>query len=558
MATATGLRVRKGEDAALLEQMRLGMALRARQREGERERDARIAANQAVIADGARSFSQWLQTLIIANDDPENPKPIPFEPWDYQLQLAALLEARESLCLLKARQLGISWLLAAYKLWRSAYFGWACAFISKGQDEARLHLGTPAVKSRVKWLWEHMPEDTRPVAKWTADNVQFPSSGGLIQVFPSTETAGTSYTFQFVNFDEFGTHPFAAANLSAIAPTTSAGGQLVILSTANPEMGPAGAFYDSWEAASDGVEMRTVASGMLIGETRGRNELRPLFIPVRARPGRDDAWLERERRKVGDADRADAQYPETPAQAFVGKAGLVFPQFSKVRHVREGHPVTWMECKARGFGVDWGGGDMPTAIVPLGLYQDRGRWALHQYGEYYERQVPSAQEVAAWILAFEREHGAVAMCTWVDAGSTTAGIVASLKSSGLQRVREGFKAPEIRRQETAFLLDHDMLTLEAECRGSIAEFAGYRWLERTDPNSKERYKTATPVDHHGDAIDARGEAIHGLMRVAGVGSSGRSVTKMEYPSRREDKLVTFKQWIAGEREKRRQPDRVRR
>ncbi|MDA1010498.1 MAG: hypothetical protein O2888_03380, partial [Chloroflexi bacterium] len=58
-------------------------------------------------------------------------------------------------------------------------------------------------------------------------------------------------------------------------------------------------------------------------------------------------------------------------------------------------------------------------------------------------------------------------------------------------------------ESVAFLLETDRLTIHAGCVDSIAEFPGYRWRESVDPNSKERYATHTPVDHHADAHDAR-------------------------------------------------------
>ena len=66
-------------------------------------------------------------------------------------------------------------------------------------------------------------------------------------------------------------------------------------------------------------------------------------------------------------------------------------------------------------------------------------------------------------------------------------------------------------ESVAFLLENDRLTIHAGCRDSIAEFPGYRWRESVDPNSKERYATHTPVDHHADAHDARRYAVKELM-----------------------------------------------
>lgn len=421
------------------------------------------------------SFLYFLTTLTIHDDDPIRPSSVPFHPYPYQVERGRAWETGQSEVNLKARQLGFSWLAAAYKLWRAAYHGWSIAYISKGQVEARAHL-----ESRVRFMWRHL--GGRSATRWTADSVEF-DSGGSIRVFPSTPDAGVQYTFQLVIFDEFAFHQFGVANWAAILPTLSAGGQVLVMSTADPDLGSAGAFYDVWSQAEQGL-----------------NGLTPVFTEVLERPGRDVAWLERERARIGDSTRADAFYPRTAAMAFVGRSGLVFPMFSKERHVTEYHRIAWQQAYHRIAGVDFGGGD-PTAVVPLAISKD---WTAHQPAELYRRGGVSSDDVCQWlyvlhgIAPFER--------IVVDAGSGTATVVTQMQLSGLP-VFEAEKSPAARRSIQGWFLEENRLTIHQGCTNSIAEFAGYRWTERVDPNSKERYKVSTPVDHHGDAIDARGYAL---------------------------------------------------
>jgi hypothetical protein len=53
----------------------------------------------------------------------------------------------------------------------------------------------------------------------------------------------------------------------------------------------------------------------------------------------------------------------------------------------------------------------------------------------------------------------------------------------------------------ALFLDNDWLTIEPGLEPFVREFSSYRWLERVDPQSRDRYRTSTPYDHHGDCID---------------------------------------------------------
>ena len=62
----------------------------------------------------------------------------------------------------------------------------------------------------------------------------------------------------------------------------------------------------------------------------------------------------------------------------------------------------------------------------------------------------------------------------------------------------------------ASVLENDTFTIDPRCKDGIAEFPGYRWAERTDPNDKTRYQTKTPVDHHADGKDSE---RYGLMEI---------------------------------------------
>lgn len=433
----------------------------------------------------AASFVDFLPRLtILTDDDPLHPVPVPFQPYQYQVERARAWESGQSEINLKARQLGFSWLAAAYKVWRAAYHGWHVAYISAGEREATAHL-----RDRVKFIARRLP-NAPAVLRQNDHEMEF-EGGGRIIALPSTPDAGVQFTFQLVMFDEFGMHDHAAANWAAILPTIGRGGQMIVLSTANPEYGPAGQFYEVWTAAEAGL-----------------SDLVPVFTPVLARPGRDAAWLERERAKIGDPQRADAYYPETAAQAFVGRSGLVFPQFSRERHVVQRQPVRWEDCAYRVVGYDPGGGD-PHAIVPLGAYRHNGEWRIWQPLEMVRPGSIPTEEVASWMLALHRI-GKLDMVV-CDVPSDASTLIADLRRYGLP-AHKANKDRGSRLQEHSRWLDSGHLVIHESCVKSIGEYAGYRWAERTDPNSKERYKTATPVDHHADAMDARGYALLALVQ----------------------------------------------
>lgn len=432
----------------------------------------RVASEVAAEALCRQSFPYFLTWNRIRSDDPLHPGVIPLEPWPFQIERAEAWQSGQSEVILKERQQGFSQvLMAPYILWRVMYHGWACGYWSVDQPAARKQV------ARIKALYEELPTFLRVNTTFRADDAECESGGSLI-AFPSTPHAGISYTLQLAVMDEAAFHAYGAANFAAISPAV-AKGQFIVNSTADPELGPAGFFHDIYWASK-----------------RGETGLTAVF-EARRRPDRGPDFYVREKaRYAGQPERFQAYYPETDAEAFVGKSGLVYPMFSEARHVVSKHPWEWNASKRKVMGVDWGGGD-PTAIIPLGM---SGTQHVHQFGEFYQRGPVSIYEMAAYISAFEGP-GEV-MCD-PSQGVAIETLDQALRGTGWRALAANNKRGE-GMESVAFLLETDRFTMHGpSCPESIAEFPGYRWRESVDPNSKERYATHTPVDHHADGHDGR-------------------------------------------------------
>lgn len=436
-------------------------------------REAAIAALDREIA--RRSVVDFTAHLSIRTDDPLHPEPQPLTLWPHQRERLESLDAGTSECILKARQEGFTTgIVAPYMLHRAMWMGWSVAYYSVDQQAARTQM------SRLKNMWASLPPHLRTPCRWTADEAFF-EDGGVIRAFASTDHAGISYTFNLVVMDEAAFHPFGALNYAAVRPAV-ARGQMVILSTADPSLGPSGFFHDMYWASK-----------------RGETGYEAVFVPWSARPGRDSAWYERERKAfTGRSEEFDAYYPDSDAAAFVARSGLVFPQFSAHRHIRD-DPFALGDARRVVAGVDFGGGD-PTAVVILGM---DGKQNIHQFAEFYERGPIGADRIGGFIAQFNVD---AVMC---DPSQGTA--IATLQ----QTFNLPARPADNRRGDglglVAFLLENDRLTIGPSCTNSIAEFPGYRWATRVDPNDKTRYATTTTVDNHADAHDARRYAITELL-----------------------------------------------
>lgn len=417
------------------------------------------------------------------------------EPWPHLLERAAAWDTGESELVLKARQLGVSWLLAAFAVYRARQTGALILILSQGQSEAYELLG------KCRFINDELPQALRlRVVTDSAGELAF-EGGGRIIALPATQRAGRGYTASLVIADEAAFHPWAALNYAAYKPTLDGGGQLLMVSTAN---GAAGNFFHDlyWQTE------------------RGETGFAAVFIPWHARPGRDAEWLRRERAAfVGLPAEFDQEYPNTPSSAFVQLTGLVYGAdetgalvFDPQANVINGDPVPWEACNVRYAAYDLGGGD-PTAVVLLGAYRRSGEGLLrvHQYGEMYQRTgAPTVEALYAYMARWAER----APFAWVEGDPAPGGevVAASLRALGLP-----VRAALNNRGEGIGLqgqyLRNRWLTLNAQtCGESIREFSGYRWLNRVDPNSKDRYATGTPVDNHADAMDARRYGLMGVYR----------------------------------------------
>lgn len=464
-----------------------------------------VVAQQFALA--RARFATFLRFVLIERrtdagmPDPDVPDAIGFERWPYLLERAEAWQAGENEIVLKARQLGFTWLAAAYAVWVASYRpGSGVMVISMGEREAMAFI------ERCKFVLERLPAGLAPM-KWNANAGQIKViRGGMIQALPSTANAGRSSTTTVFIVDEAAFHPWGAKNYQAYRPTVADGGQLIMMSTS---AGKGGFFYDRYQRARQGLADDVTWRG------KGKQfTLRPVFVPWWERPGRDQEWYDRERADYeGIGARFAEEYPATETEAFAALTGLVYPEFDPAVHVRAEHPVPWESCLFRIGGYDLGGGD-PTAAIVLGVYRDpeTGKLAYHQYGErWWQMGAITVEEIDAYWQQWK----ALAPFTRIipDPAPGGAVVAASLARLGWPMGERPTASRQDGLELVSMLLARKALTIHASCVQGIREFGEYRWLNRTDPASKDRFATSTPFDHHGDVMDARRMALVALRKI---------------------------------------------
>lgn len=194
---------------------------------------------------------------------------IPFEMWDHLIEFNELLSKHRLLCVLKSRQLGFTWDLAFYCMWRAQYGeGENILIFSQGQVEATAFLA----KCRV--IHENLPKYLQvPLGRNNDTVMEFPSTMSKITAYPSTENAGRGETASLVIQDEADFHENLDLNYAAVKPAIDMGGQLIQVSTVN-KLKPASLFKEIWRGAP-------------------KNNFVSVFYGWMSRKGRDEKWFKR-------------------------------------------------------------------------------------------------------------------------------------------------------------------------------------------------------------------------------------------------------------------------
>lgn len=241
----------------------------------------------------------------------------PFKMWKAQREALNSIVSHRWNIILKARQLGFSWLvmhIAAHLLITS--YGKLAIGLSQSEKEAK------ELVRRLTVILRYMPELIAekgnipngwdgPIFDSTALTVTITFPNGLeskFEAFPSAPGAGRSFTANLIILDEWAYQQYAEEIWGAAFPTINSkfGGMVIGLST-----NQRGSFFEQ----------------MFIDPDNGFNKI---FIPWYADPSRDDAWYERTKRMMGDS--MTAEYPATIDEALEVPGGAFFPEVKKDTH----------------------------------------------------------------------------------------------------------------------------------------------------------------------------------------------------------------------------------
>ena len=226
---------------------------------------------------------------------------IPYELWPHLVEFIQAVLEHKQVIVLKSKQVGISWTLAAIAVWWCYKTGGNVIMISKGELEAAELL------RKAKFIYGQLPPYLQQEKlREAVFEISFKKTHSRIHTLPSTEYAGVGETASLVIWDENEFHPNAKENWAHLKPTIDAGAHGLVVSTTDPTSIDSH-FKILWREARN-----------------GNNNFYPIFIPWSAGPNRDEAWLERVKRDYYLEWQFRADYPSSEEEALSPITGRTF------------------------------------------------------------------------------------------------------------------------------------------------------------------------------------------------------------------------------------------
>ena len=288
----------------------------------------------------------------------------PFILWDKQKETLKTISEHKLNIILKARQLGITWLVLAYASHKMLFKeGFTIIALSRTENEAC------ELVRRLGVIFRYMPnflkEDNKENAEWKGIKFKqnaldltiiFPSGQeSVFTAFPSSGGAGRSFTANLLLLDEWAFQANAEKIWLSVYPTINrpTGGQVIGLST---------------------IERGTLFEELYVSE----NNFNKIFLPWYTDPRRDKEWYERTHKDLGD--QIMQEYPATVEEALTIPGGAYFPEFKEMIHVVK--PRTRIDYYYKYVSIDYG---LDMFAVLFHEVDTRGRDRV--YKELYENNL---------------------------------------------------------------------------------------------------------------------------------------------------------------------------
>ena len=247
--------------------------------------------------------ARWInEEVTIEEPHDQETAIVRFHLWPAQFSVLNDVISHRQVIVLKARQLGLSWLLICYAVWLCIYHpGQSVLVFSRNLESANEMIRRArGVFMRLLNQPTHLTVDNVTSLAW--------ANGSRMKSFAATEDAGSAFTASLTILDEFAKMQYADKLYTSVKPTIDDGGRMAIIATAK---GKGNRFHIMWSEAQKHL-----------------NNFHPIFLSWMARPDRDRDWYERVKRDAISLANHQQEYPSNPFEAFASAVGLVYGNFT--------------------------------------------------------------------------------------------------------------------------------------------------------------------------------------------------------------------------------------
>ncbi|MGD0022528.1 MAG: hypothetical protein ABSC54_09515 [Smithellaceae bacterium] len=301
-------------------------------------------------------------------EDKENKRAINLRLWPSQRDVLPILMESPLLVILKAQQLGLTWLVAAYVLWCSLTNPMFLTVVISVTEDLSIEF-----LDRIYFIMDRLPAFLVPKIKTRSKQVlemeRVTQTGtklySIIKSLPTTEMGAQSKTPNLLVMDESCKNRLASSIFNAsYAGVEQAKGQIIVISNSLKE-GP------GWVWTRD----------IYVGSMRGLNRFKRIFLPWSAHPKRKPDFKLKALEGGMTQRECDERFPDTEEQAISDRDILGVYYAQQMKQARKDKRITSVPY-AEGFEV--------YTFWDLGLDDSTSIWFVQAIGrefrfiDYYE------------------------------------------------------------------------------------------------------------------------------------------------------------------------------
>jgi len=221
----------------------------------------------------------------------------PFDLWEHQKSSLNIFTSHRLIIILKARQIGMTWLMAGYALWKALFNeGANVILLSKNETAAGEMLGY------IRFIHSKLPVFLKVSKGHDQESlIEFPSIHSKIRALPAVSSAGIGFGQASLivadEWDLWENQDNVRRNYAEIKPMIDRAGQFIILSAVNK------------------YEQDTKFKELYLQAKSKENNFFPVFWDCFVVPERDEAWYEKQSQDY-DPSELEGRYPKTEQEAL--------------------------------------------------------------------------------------------------------------------------------------------------------------------------------------------------------------------------------------------------